>query len=80
MSRITVDSSLRERLQGFREVNNFVDENGEALGSFVPADVRLKELYALAHAQITDEEIEELRHEEGPEYSLLEILRELEGK
>jgi hypothetical protein len=70
MTRITIDSETRSKLDGLREPAEVCDESGNKLGYFVPPGL-LKYL-----SPYSDAEIEELRKQRTGR-PLKEILRDL---
>jgi hypothetical protein len=65
MSRVTLDPSLRTKLNGLNEPFEFCDESGRVLGHFLPEGAYRQLLHALAKSQISDEEITKLRQQTG---------------
>jgi hypothetical protein len=65
MSKITLDSDLRAKLNGLQQPLEFCDESGQSLGHFLPADTYRQYLYAWLKSQVSDEELEELTKQEG---------------
>jgi hypothetical protein len=65
MSKVILDDVLRSKLNGFTDELELCDEAGQTVGHFVPADMYKEMLYAWLNAQITDEEIEQLRQQNG---------------
>ena len=67
MSKITLDPTLRAKLNGLNETLEICDEAGETVGHFLPADVYRKMIYQIAEAQCphTKEEQAELRKQTG---------------
>jgi hypothetical protein len=78
MSKVTLDQSLRAKLNNLDAEVEFCDESGQTVGYFVPADWHRRLLYAWANAQFTDEELEKARRQPGGR-SLAEILARLDG-
>lgn len=78
MSKVTVDESLRARLNGLNAQVEFCDEAGRTLGHFLPENLYKKLLYAYIEAQCpyTKEEVEEHMKEPGGR-TLAEIWRRL---
>jgi hypothetical protein len=65
MNVIPVDSELRARLNGLNEHMVFTDENGQAVGFFVPAgEYRRLVLHSL-EIPLSDQEIARRRQEKG---------------
>jgi hypothetical protein len=65
MSKLIVDETLREKLNGLNEDIELCDPTGQTLGHFVPTEVYKKLLYTWLKAQITDEELERLKRQTG---------------
>jgi hypothetical protein len=67
MSKITLDESLRAKLNGLDEELELCDESGQTIGHFLPEDAYQRMLYRLAEAQCptTPEELARLREETG---------------
>jgi hypothetical protein len=65
MNRVTVDESLRGKLNGLDEPLELCDETGQTVGHFLPPELYREMLLALARAAISDEELEERRREPG---------------
>jgi hypothetical protein len=63
VNKVTIDPSLRAKLNGLNEHLEVCDENGRTLGFFLPPDLYHKLLYAWVKTQITDEEIAQARSE-----------------
>ena len=78
MSKITLDPTLRAKLNGLNETLEICDESGETVGHFLPADVYRKMLYQIAEAQCphTAEELKAMRNETGGR-PLADIWKEL---
>lgn len=79
MQKVTLDSTLRARLNGLQAEVEVCDEAGQTVGYFVPADYHRQLLYAWAKAQVSPAELEEARKPAGGR-SLKEILAALEGQ
>ncbi len=65
MDKITLDQSLREKLNGLDRTVEVCDESGRTVGHFVPDTAYRKLVYAWANAQVTDEELERASREPG---------------
>lgn len=65
MNTITVDTSMRSRLDNLDSPLQFCDESGERLGYFVPAAEHHRSLYELAQAALSDEDLAEARRQIG---------------
>ena len=78
MSKITLDASMRSKLNGLNERLELCDENGETVGHFVPEKIYRRMLYQIAEAQCphTAEERKALRAETGGK-TLAEIWKDL---
>jgi hypothetical protein len=63
MSKVTLDNSLKAKLNGLNEQLEFCDETGNSLGHFLPTDVYKELLLAWADAQISPEELDRRRRE-----------------
>jgi hypothetical protein len=61
MSKVTLDESLKAKLNGLNEQMEICDEKGNTLGHFLPADIYKELLLAWADSQITPEELERRR-------------------
>ena len=77
MQKVTLDQSLRAKLNGLTTQIELCDDAGQTIGYFLPAEWHRQLLYAWAKAQVTDEELEQARQEPGGS-SLAEILEKLE--
>ena len=71
MTRVFLDTALREKLRGANEQLEFCDEQGLVVGYYRPAEPA-----SPIKSPISREEIERARAEPGG-YSLAEILKEL---
>jgi hypothetical protein len=78
MSNITVDEPLCSLLTGLEHPVELRDESGQPLGHFLPASLYRDLLYALAKAEVSDEELQERKHEPGG-VSTAEALAHLES-
>ncbi len=78
MSKITLDSALRSKLNGLNEALEICDETGATVGHFVPAGAHRKFLYQIAESQCpyTREQLDEMRKQTGGR-TLKEIWKEL---
>jgi hypothetical protein len=67
MSKITLDASLRSKLNGLNEELEVCDESGATVGHYVPAELYRNMLYQIAEAQYprTKEELAKLRQQTG---------------
>jgi hypothetical protein len=79
MSRITLDETLRAKINDLGEEIEICDDEGRIIGYYVPAECHRKMLYAWAKEQFTDEELQAARRETGGR-SLTEFWAELKGK
>jgi hypothetical protein len=77
MSKVTLDQSLRAKLNNLDRQVEFCDESGRTVGYYVPADRHRELLYAWAKSQFTDEELKKARKQPGGR-PLEEILARLE--
>lgn len=73
MQKLTLDSTLRARLNGLNAEVEVCDEAGHTVGYFLPADYHRQLLYAWAKAQVSPAELEEARKQSGGR-SLKEIV------
>ena len=78
MSKITLDSTLRSKLNGLNEELEICDESGATVGHYVPAKVYRSMIYQIAEAQCphTEEELREMRNQKGGR-TLAEIWKDL---
>jgi hypothetical protein len=78
MSKITLDPTLRAKLNGLNESLVVCSESGEIVGHFLPADVYRKMLYKIAESQCphSPEQLKAMRNETGGR-SLTELWKEL---
>lgn len=74
---VVVDEKLRSELKDAQGRVTVCDEAGETLGYFVPATEELRQLYELAKAAFSDEELQRALTETGGR-PLTEILADLE--
>ena len=74
MTQITVDAELRRRLLNLHEPLYLCDESGHIVGKFTPIDTRLPP--GCAEPPLSEEEWK--RREEGPDYSIDEVISRLE--
>jgi hypothetical protein len=65
MTRVTVDDSLRARLNGLDQQIELCDESGKTVGHFLPAALYHKLLYASDHCPYTEEELRQHMQEPG---------------
>ena len=77
MSKIIVDHDLRSKLNGLNAEISFCDEAGRVIGHYLPADLYRKMLYAVAAAEISDEEIEQARQEPAGGVPLSDIWKSI---
>jgi hypothetical protein len=79
MSKVILDQTLREKLNGLTEQLEVCNEAGQTVGRFLPEQEYRKLLYAAVEAACpyTKEELERSRREPGGR-SLAEILKSLE--
>ena len=78
MSKITLDATLRAKLNGLNETLEVCDERGDTVGHFLPAGVYRRMLYQIAEAQCphTPDQLKVLREETGGR-TLAEIWKDL---
>ena len=76
MSQITLDTTLKARLNGLNEKVELCDEAGQLVGVFLPAEAYLKYLYATVKIPFTTEEMDRRRQETGGR-TLAEIWKRL---
>jgi hypothetical protein len=77
MQKVTLDASLRSKLNNLDREVELCDESGATVGYFLPATWHQQLLYAWAKAQFTDEELELARQQKGGR-TLAEILADLQ--
>jgi hypothetical protein len=77
MSKVTLDPSLRAKLNNLDRPVEFCDESGRTVGYYVPADRHRELLYAWAKSQFTDEDLKKAKNQPGGR-PLAEILTRLE--
>ncbi|MBM4070652.1 MAG: hypothetical protein FJ271_17100 [Planctomycetes bacterium] len=77
MSQVTLDRDLQKKLHGLDQQMTFLDEDGKALGLFLPIDVYKKILSSLP-IPFAEEELERRKNEPGGT-SLAEIWKRLGG-
>ena len=65
MNKVMLDETLRSKLNGLDTRLELCDESGRTLGYFLPAAEVDRSLYAWAHEQFTDEELELARRQPG---------------
>jgi hypothetical protein len=65
MTRITIDDSLRERLQSEHDCVQLCDEEGKTIGHFLPSEVYARMIFDKGNARISDEELEKRLNEPG---------------
>lgn len=68
MTKITLDSTLRQRLPDLSKPFEVCDETGKAMGRFIPA----------SDPPINREEIERRKQNKGKSYTTAEVLAHLE--
>jgi hypothetical protein len=76
MNHITLDETLKAKLNGMKEPVEVRDEIGHVVGQFVPQKLFLKLYYAWAKTAVTNEELEEADRS-GPGAPLDEVLKRL---
>ncbi len=76
MTKVTIDSSLRTKLNGLDQQMELCDETGRTLGHFLPADVYREMLVTWSKARASDEELDRRMREPGA-CSLAEIWERL---
>lgn len=74
MTRIIVDAQLREKLMDLRQPLDLCDESGRVVGSFIPLGVAPASGYS--EPPLSEEEWR--RREEGPDFSIEEVIARLE--
>ena len=79
MHQVTLDPTLKARLNGCDELVEFFDEHGAKLGYFVPRETYRKLLVEWSRSHITDEELERRAQEPGGR-TLAEIWKDLESR
>jgi hypothetical protein len=72
MTRIVVDTALREKLHNLTEPLELCDEEGRVLGRFLP--VPDPALYEGLEPQISREELERRKQNKGKTYTTAEVL------
>lgn len=79
MKQVTLDPSLRSKLNGLSEALEVLDEKGQTLGHFLPADLYKKMLYAAVEAScpFSKEELERRSKEAKGGRTLAEIWKSL---
>jgi hypothetical protein len=65
MSKVVLDTAWRAKLNGLTEPLEVCDESGKTVGHFLPEDAYRRLLYALARAQVSDDDIAQLRQQTG---------------
>jgi hypothetical protein len=65
MTKITVDESLRAKLNGLDKQIELCDESGKTMGHFLPDSVYKQLLYALDQCPYTEDEIRQHMSEPG---------------
>jgi hypothetical protein len=78
MTKLTINESVRSKLNGLHEEMELCDESGRTLGYFLPPDLHRRFLCAYVESQCpyTGEELQCMRQETGGR-SLAEILERL---
>ena len=76
MTKVTVDESLRSKLNTFTEHVELCDASGRTIGHFLPEEVYRKLLYSSVEIPLSEEEMERRRREKGGR-SLAEIWKSL---
>jgi hypothetical protein len=64
MTKVTIDESLRSKLNGLDDQMEFCDESGQTMGHFLPDAVYRKLLYTFDQCPYSEEELR--RHMEEP--------------
>ena len=80
MTKVTLDESLRAKLNGLNEELEICDTDGRTVGHFVPSDQYREMVYAWVESQsgITEEELQRrIREETGKGRTLAEIWKDL---
>jgi hypothetical protein len=78
MTRVLLDSGLREKLQNVNEAE-LCDESGRTVGHFLSEEAYRRWIYDRANAQVSDEELQRVLEEPGGR-SLDEILARLQTR
>lgn len=79
MSRITLDTVLKAKLNGLTEQKEVCDENGNTVGHFLPDDQYRELVYGWLRSHWTEEKLAELQQQSGGS-SLKEIWQRLGRK
>jgi hypothetical protein len=79
MTKVTIDSSLRSKLNGLDQQIELCDEAGRTLGHFLPADVFREMRVTWSKARASDEELDRRMLEPGA-CSLADIWERLGNK
>lgn len=65
MGKITLTDEMKKGLNGFQETYELCDEKGQTRGYFLPPEEYRMFVQAWLKAQISDEELEELKKQVG---------------
>jgi hypothetical protein len=76
MNRVTLDASMRAKLNDLTRPLEFCDEAGHVLGRFTPTPH--PSLYEGLEPQISREELERRKRSKGKTYSTAQVLEHLE--
>src|SRR5260370_41975189 len=76
MSRVTLDSQLRSKLNGLDDQVEICDESGKTLGRFLPESLCRELLLAWSKADLPDDELQR-RRQEPRGHTLGEVLEKL---
>ena len=77
MSKVTVDESLRSKLNGFDEQVEFCDESGAVVGMFLPMGLYLKLMDPQDGCPYSAEELQQSLQDGTPGRTLAEIWKDL---
>jgi hypothetical protein len=79
MSRVTLDSDLRSKLNGLNEQVEVCDESGRTVGHFLPAKEYDRLIYKILAVEFpfSEEDLRRLREDPSPGRPLAEIWKSL---
>jgi hypothetical protein len=77
MNRVVVDETVRAKLNGLKEQLEFVDESGQELGHYLPADKFRDLLRACGQSLFDDAEMKEAEAQPRTGRQLSEIWKDL---
>jgi hypothetical protein len=77
MGKVILDDAMRAKLNGLNEQIEFLDESGQTLGHFLPADLYHSILYSNDQCPYSEEELQQSLQEPGGR-SLADIWKTLE--